>query len=295
MSAARADAPTGEPILVTGGTGNTGRRIAARLTAWGHRTRAASRCPEPRADVTARYETARFDWDDTATHDPALDGVRRLYLVPPTAAPDPAAHLFPFLDRARRAGVDRVVLLGSSAIAETDDGLGEVYRAIRERFPQWAVLRPSWFMQNFTGDHPHAHSVRESGEIVTATGDGRVAFVDAEDIAEVGARALTDERPHNTDHLITGPRALSYADVAEVISRVAGRQVRHRPVSRTAMRDRLAATGMPVRFADLLAGMDESIAAGAEDRTSTAVERVTGRAPRSFAAFAAAHATVWRR
>ncbi|WP_237773067.1 NmrA family NAD(P)-binding protein, partial [Streptomyces luteocolor] len=210
-------------------------------------------------------------------------------------APDPAAHLLPFLDRARRGGVERVVLLGSSAIAETDDGLGEVYRAIRERFEEWAVLQPSWFMQNFTGDHPHAHAVRTADEIVTATGHGRVAFVDADDIAAVGARALTDERPHNTAHLITGPETLSYADVAAVISRVTGRQVRHRAVTRAVMRDRLAATGMPVPFADLLAGMDEAIAAGAEDRTSGAVERVTGRAPRSFADFAAAWADAWRR
>ncbi|MGW0537373.1 NmrA family NAD(P)-binding protein [Streptomyces sp. NPDC003032] len=280
-----------EPILVTGGTGNTGRRVADRLAGAGHRVRAASRRPDP----DAGHESARFDWDDTATHTPALEGVRRLYLVPPTAAPEPATRLLPFLERARGAGVDRVVLLGSSAIAESDGGLGEVYRAVRERFPQWAVLQPSWFMQNFTGDHVHAVSVRERDEIVTATGDGRVAFVDAEDIAEVGARALTDERPHNTAHLITGPEALSYADVAATLSRVTGRTVRHRAVPRAAMRDRLAATGMPERFADLLAGMDEAIGKGAEDRTSPAVERVTGRAPRSFADFAAAHAAVRRR
>ncbi|MEU7576526.1 NmrA family NAD(P)-binding protein [Streptomyces sp. NPDC041068] len=282
-------------VLVTGGTGNTGRRVAALLAAAGHPVRAVSRRPEGGPAGVAGFETGRFDWDDTATHAPVLEGVGRLYLVPPTAAPDPAAHLIPFLDRARRAGVERVVLLASSAIAETDGGLGEVYGAIRERFAQWAVLQPSWFMQNFTGDHPHAHGVRAYDEIVTAAGDGRIAFVDADDIAEVGARALTDEHPHNTAHLITGPRALSYADVAEVISRVAGRPVRHRAVSGATMRDRLASTGMPVRFAELLAGMDEAIAAGAEDRTSPAVERVTGRAPRSFADFAAAHADAWRR
>ncbi|MGA4845022.1 NmrA family NAD(P)-binding protein [Streptomyces sp. G5(2025)] len=203
--------------------------------------------------------------------------------------------MLPFLDRARRAGADRVVLLSSSAIVETDGGLGEVHRAVPAWFPQWTVLRPSWFMQNFTGDHPHARGMRERGEIVTATGDGKVAFVDAEDIAAVGARALTDERPHNTAHLITGPEALSYEQVAATLSRVTGTAVRHRAVSRATMRDRLAADGIPERFADLLAGMDEAIAGGAEDRTSPAVEQVTGRAPRSFADFAAAHAAVRRR
>lgn len=288
---------TATRILVTGGTGTTGRRVTARLVAAGHTVRVASRHPDPTAapdpaagqEAAVGQETARFDWTDPATHAPALEGVRRLYLVAPVGAPDPAASMLPFLDRARRAGVERVVLLGSSAIAETDEGLGEVYRGIRETFPQWAVLRPSWFMQNFTGDHVHARSIRERGEIVTATGDGRVAFIDADDIAEVAARALTDERPHNAAHLITGPEALSYADVAATLTRATGRTVRHRAVSREAMRDRLAATGLPDLFADLLAGMDEAIAGGAEDRTSDVVERVTGRAPRTFAAHLAAH------
>ncbi|MFD4633942.1 NmrA family NAD(P)-binding protein [Streptomyces sp. NPDC058284] len=276
---------SGETILVTGGTGKTGRRVAARLASAGHRVRTASRHPAPGPGL----EAARFDWADTATHGPALDGVRRLYLAAPDAGPDSAARLLPFLELARGAGVDRVVLLGSSAIAEADGGFGEVYRAVRERFPQWAVLRPSWFMQNFTDDHPHAAGVRASGEIVTATGDGRVAFVDADDIAEVGVRALTDERPHNTAHLITGPEALSYAEVAAVLSRVTGRPVRHRPVSREAMRGRLVAEGLPVGVAEQLAGLDEAIAAGAEDRTSPVVERVTGHAPRSFEDFTKAH------
>jgi len=284
--------PQPQPVLVTGGTGTTGRRVADRLLAAGRRVRVASRHPHPgHPHLVAGHEAARFDWTDPATHAPALDGVRRIYLVPPVGASDPAASMLPFLDQARRAGAERVVLLGSSAIAETDGGLGEVYRAIRERFPQWAVLRPSWFMQNFTGDHVHAQSVREHGEIVTATGDGRVAFIDADDIADVAARALTDERPHNAAHLITGPEALSYADVAATLTRVTGRTVRHRAVSREAMRDRLAGSGVPEQFADLLAGMDEAIAGGAEDRTSDVVERVTGHAPRSFTDLAAAH---WR-
>ncbi|KUL58510.1 MULTISPECIES: NAD-dependent epimerase/dehydratase family protein [unclassified Streptomyces] len=78
-------------------------------------------------------------------------------------------------------------------------------------------------------------------------------------------------------------------DVAATLTRVTGRTVRHRAVSREAMRDRLTATGLPEPFADLLAGMDEAIAGGAEDRTSDVVERVTGRAPRTFAAHVAAH------
>ncbi|MFF3457983.1 NmrA family NAD(P)-binding protein [Streptomyces sp. NPDC002730] len=203
--------------------------------------------------------------------------------------------MLPFLRQARRAGVRRVVLLSSSAISETDDGLGEVHRAVREQFPEWAVRQPSWFMQNFTGDHLHARNIRDHDEIVTATADGRIGFVDVHDIAQVGVRALADERPHNTAHLITGPETLSYADVAAVVAAVAGRPIHHRGVSYEAMRDRLVGTGTPEGFAELPAGMDRSIAKGTEDRVSPAAEEVTGQPPCSFADFAAAHASAWRR
>ncbi|GAB2783407.1 NmrA family NAD(P)-binding protein [Streptomyces daliensis] len=291
-----------DPVLVTGGTGKTGSRVAAGLAALGHPVRAGSRRPSPGQPVDAPVDApvdrstdhpvrpVRFDWADPATHGPALDGTRLLYLVAPLADPDPAAVMLPFLRRARESGVRRAVLLSSSAITETGDGLSTVHRAVRDTFPEWAVLRPSWFMDNFTGDHPHAHSIRAADEIVTATGEGRVGFVDVRDIAEVGVRALSDARAHNTAHLITGPEALSYADVAAVVSRVTGRRIAHRPVPYEAMRDRLAATGMPPAFAALLAGMDRSVAGGSEDRVSPTVERVTGRPPRSFAEHAAAHA-----
>ncbi|WP_327323829.1 hypothetical protein OG735_15925 [Streptomyces sp. NBC_01210] len=130
---------------------------------------------------------------------------------------------------------------------------------------------------------------------MTATTDGRMGFVDVHDIAQVGVRAPADEHPHNTAHLITGLEALSYADVAALVSAVAGRPIHHRGVSYEAMRDLLAATGVPEGFAELPAGMDRSIAKGTEDRLSPAVEEVMGQPPCSFADFAAAHASAWRR
>ena len=120
----------------------------------------------------------------------------------------------PFLQDALDQGVRRVVQLSSSALPEGAPGLGEVHRLVRSTMPEWTVLRPSWFMQNFTGDHLVAQGVRD-GEIVTATGDGRVAFIDADDIAAVAGRALTDAIAHNTDHVLTGPPALSYAEAAD--------------------------------------------------------------------------------
>ncbi len=144
-------------------------------------------------------------------------------------------------------------------------------------------LRPSWFMQNFTGTHAHARSIRDEGIIWTATETGRVGFVDAEDIAAVAVRALTDEQAPNTDLVLTGPEALGHDDIAAIITEVTGRPVVHRRLSYRQMRDRLTAE-VPVEFAAMLADLDRAIAGGAEDRVTDTVHRLTGRPPRAFRA-----------
>ncbi|MET9679246.1 NmrA family NAD(P)-binding protein [Streptomyces coeruleorubidus] len=266
--------------LVIGATGTTGSRTAARLTAAGHRVRAASRHSTP----VPGAEPVPFDWYDPAGHAAALDGVDRVYLIPPLGDPDPAAVMLPFLRRARTAGTRRAVLLSSSAIPEGGPAVGAVHQALPELFAQWAVLRPSWFMQNFTGTHAHARSIREDGTLWTATGSGRVGFVDADDIAAVAFHALTDDRSPDTDLVLTGPEALSHDDIAALVTEVTGRYVVHRPISYEQMRDRLSAL-MPVEFAALLAGMERAIAEGAEDRVTDTVQRLTGRPARTFRAF----------
>lgn len=267
--------------LVVGATGTTGSRVVSRLVAAGHRVKAASR----RATDVDGAQAVRFDWNDPATFDEALDGVERVYLIPPLGSLEPATVMLPFLRKGRAAGVRRVVLLSSSAIPSGGPAVGQVHQALPGLFDAWAVLRPSWFMQNFSGDHPHAESIRTDGTLLTATGEGRVGFVDADDIAAVAVHALTTAQAPNTDLIITGPQALSYGDIAAVLTKVTGRSVTHRQLTYEQMRDRLA-TGMPAEFAELLAGMDRAIAEGAEDRTTDTVQRLTGRPPRSFRAFA---------
>ncbi|WP_326807305.1 NAD(P)H-binding protein [Streptomyces sp. NBC_01775] len=266
---------------VVGATGTTGSRVVARLLAGGHRVKAASRGATP----VEGARPVRFDWYEPATFAEALDGADSVYLVPPLGASDPAAVMLPFLRQARAAGVRRAVLLSSSAIPAGGPATGQVHEALPGLFDEWAVLRPSWFMQNFTGSHVHARSIREEGVLLTATGEGRVGFVDADDIAAVAVHALTDDWAPGTDLVLTGPEALSYDDIAALVTEVTGRQVVHHKLTFEQMRERLAAE-IPLEFAGLLAQLDRAIADGAEDRTTDTVQRLTGRPPRGFRAFA---------
>ncbi|MHA6757570.1 Rossmann-fold NAD(P)-binding domain-containing protein [Streptacidiphilus sp. PAMC 29251] len=264
-------------VLVTGASGTTGSRVAARLAARGIAVRAAS-----------RSSAVAFDWYDSGTHAGALAGVDRMYLVPPLRDPDPQAVMLPFLDLARAAGVRRAVLLSNSLVSAGDGMTGIVHQAIADTFDEWAVLRPGWFMQNVTGGHAHAACLRATSAIATSAGDGRAAFVDAGDIARVAVEALLASAPLNTDLVLTGPESLSYDQVAAILEETSGRPITHTRLDPADQPAYYQALGVPEYSARFLVGMDWVVASGMEDRTTDTVERVTGTPPRSFRDFALA-------
>ncbi len=277
-------------ILVTGGTGKVGRRLADRLTKRGGAVRIASRRPPQNSDTdTAEYRY--FDWADETTYAPILSGVQRLFLVAPIGTVDPSTQMIRFLEYALQSGVRRVVLLSSTLITPDMPGLGAVHKAIQEQMPEWTALRPSWFMQNFVENHYHAASIKKDGVIVTATGDGRVGFIDVEDIADVGMRALLDEQAHNTDYILTGPQALSYAEAANILSTTFERPIRYEFTQPDELEAHLVALGVAAPFAAVLARIEyEGIRNGLEDRVTPVVEQVMGHPPRSLRDFATAYA-----
>ncbi len=269
-------------VLVTGGTGTTGSYLCEYLADAGADVVAASRSgagpPGSRG--------VHFDWNDAETWDGALDDVDRVYLIAPAGASDPVTVMRPLLERAVGVGVRRAVLQSSSAIPSGGPSLGRVHAAVADTFPEWAVLRPSWFMQNFAGQHAHASGIRERGVITSATRGGRVGFIDVRDIARVAVRTLLDDVALNSDAILTGPSALSYADVAAIIGQASGRTVTHVDVDEDQLRALLANDGLPEDYAAMLATLDGLIASGAEDRVTDSVTRLTGTPPRSLEAFA---------
>jgi ergot alkaloid biosynthesis protein len=269
-------------VLVTGGAGKTGRRVAQQLSAAGSEARLASRA-----------SPQRFDWSDPDTWAAAVAGVKAAYLVPPPMAGDVSAVMIAFVQAAMEAGVGRFVLLSGSPIAEGGPGAGQTHHWLAENAADWAVLRPSWFMQNFS-EGQHLAPIRDEGVIYSATEDGRLPFISADDIAACAVAALTGAEPLNRDFILTGPEPITYDTVARRISEAIGRPVAHRRVSADGLAAWYRANGRPALLAQMLGMMDTLIAGGAEDRVTGCVEKLTGRAPTDFAAFARANAAIWR-
>ena len=267
-------------ILVTGATGNTGSQVVARLRSRGHPVRAASRRPD-----TGDGDAVRFDWADDTTFASALADVRAVYLVAPVGVADPAPLVRPFLEQAAAGGVRRVVQLSSSAVARGEPALGEIHDVVAGLFTDSTVLRPSWFMQNFVGNSPLAEGIRQSREVMTATGDGRLGFIDAADIAAVAVQALVSAEPVGEDLVLTGPEALSYPQAAAIVSEVLGEPIGHVDITTDALANRYVAAGLSADFAAGLAALDERIRAGEQDFVTSTVFDITGRAPMSLRDF----------
>jgi uncharacterized protein YbjT (DUF2867 family) len=276
-------------VLVIGATGKTGSALLDLLRARAEPVRAASRTPNA-------ADAIRFDWDEIATHGPALDGVGRVYLVPPPSAVDPVPVVEPFLAEARRRGIRRLVMLGSAIEFPHAPRRLELAARVRGQ-PGWLVLSPSGFMQNFLRPHPVGTAIRDHGEIATSAGSGRVGWIDARDVAASAAAALTEpllgEQLRN-DYVLTGPRGLSYTDAATIITNQTGRSVHVRSLTVDQLTARYRAAGLPAEFADSLAATEDDVRAGRYDGVTTSVLDLTGRPPRTFEDFVREHAAEWQ-
>lgn len=274
--------------LVTGATGKTGRTVVELLVERGEAVRAASRHP-----VTgAAAEGVRFDWSDRATWPGALAGVDRAYLV----ATAPAAQVGAFVEQARAAGVERVVLLSALGVDRAPDGtpMKELERAVTGTAASWTVLRPNWFHQNF-GESYLLPPVLERDELPAPTGDAAVSFIDARDIGAVAVAALLDDGHDGRGYPLTGPAALTFGEVAEAIAAVAGRPVRHVDVTPEQMHGVITGAGVPAEAASMLVGLYELIRTGMLAPVTDDVARITGRPAIPLEQYLADNAAVWAR
>ncbi|WP_458126653.1 NmrA family NAD(P)-binding protein [Paenibacillus sp. Z3-2] len=266
--------------LITGANGKTGSRVAAILQKQQYPVRLAGRTKASFSGSGDNY--VYFDWYDSETYAPALKNVNQVYLVVPVMDMTPEDVMIPFIKEALWSGVKRFVLLGSASVDEDGPIFGKVHQYLKAHAPEWAVLQPSYFMENFT-EGPHRETMKQFGKIYSAAGEGKIGFVSADDIAAVAFRALTDMVPHNTAHITTGPETLSYGQVADIISRMLDQSIQHESLSDDELRNSMIQAGMPEDYAKTLAGLDIFIREeGREDQVTDTVLRLTGNSPISI-------------
>lgn len=260
-----------KPILVVGGTGKTGRRVAERLAALGQPVRIGSRSANP-----------AFDWEDPSGWAAALDGAGAVYITyyPDLAAPGAPAAVRALVDQALKQGVRRLVLLSGRGEEEAQ----EAERVLQASGADWTIVRASWFNQNFSEG-----AVLEgvlAGEIALPAGDVGEPFIDTDDIADVVVAALTRDGHVGQLYEVTGPRLLTFAEATAEIARAIGRPVRYTRVSAEEFTATLAQQGIPAEFTELLLYLFTTVLDGRNAHLADGVQRALGRPPKDFADYA---------
>jgi len=252
-------------------------------------TSRSGKFPEP-------YEGVRFDWLDESTYHAPFNGtgVDHVYLVAPPVM-DVFEPMKKFIDLAVSKEVKRLVLLSGSLLDENNPLLiGRVDKYIMGLGVDYCVLRPTWFMENFSERELECTTIRDESKIYSAMGTGVIPLVSVDDVAAVAYRALCDDESHNTEHLILGPELLSYDQVAEQLSTALARTITHISLSQQDFEQFLLdKTGLPRNYAKALAAMDVDVRNGKEARTNHVVEAVTGRSPKLFKDFIEGNKKVW--
>jgi uncharacterized protein YbjT (DUF2867 family) len=270
-------------ILVTGASGTVGSEVVKALQRAKAKFKVADRAPGK--SKVAGVEAVLFDYQNPATFAPALAGVEKIFLLSPNGRTDLEAGV---VDAAKKAGIKHIVKLsvydadGEQFIFARGHRAAEKY--IEASGVPYTFLRPNGFMQNYATSF--GATIKSQGAFYLPMADARVSTIDVRDIAAVAAAALTDPGHENTIYTLTGPEALTNAEIAQKISAAIGKTVKYVPVPDNDAAKGMKTSGLPEPAVNAIIDLMHYYVAGKAARVTNDVERVAGKKPITFDQFA---------
>ncbi|TKR27041.1 SDR family oxidoreductase [Cellulomonas hominis] len=269
-------------IVVTGATGHLGRLVVTHLLADGvpaDRIVAAGRRTETLADLAERgVRVATLDYGQPETISAALAGAETVLLVSGSEVGQRVDQHRAVIDAAKAEGVGRLVYTSAPhadtsplVLAPEHKATEEILRASGLTF---TILRNGWYTENYLGDVQQA---RETGEIVGAFGDGRVASAPRDDFAAAAAVVLRTEGHDDAVYELSGDEAWGFDDLAAAASELLGRPVTYRAVSSEQRRADLAAAGLDEGTVGFVVALEENTRDGLLAETPGDLSRLIGR------------------
>lgn len=257
-----------ENILVIGGTGKTGRKVASKLIESGHNVRIGSRSASP-----------VFDWDNPETWTEAMQGMDKVYITfqPDLAVPGALDAIEELTKQAKRCGTKKLVLLSGKGEREAE--LCE--QVVIHSGLDYTIVRASWFNQNFSESF-FLEPILE-GFVALPQADVKVPYVDTDDIAEVVVACLLKEEHNGKTYQLTGPRPLTFREVIKEISEVIQRDIAFTPIALPAYVNVMKQQGVPVDFVWLIEYLfSEVLGNPSNSEITNDIETVLGRQPKDF-------------
>jgi uncharacterized protein YbjT (DUF2867 family) len=257
-----------ETILILGGGGKTGRRVAERLLAKGRDVRLASRSTFP-----------AFDWTDPSGWAAALDGIDAAYVSyqPDLAVPGAVEAIGTLSRLALKKGVRHLVLLSGRG---EDEALA-AEEALKQSGIGYTIIRASWFFQNFS--EAFLLDGILAGELVLPVADVREPFIDADDIADVAVAALIEPGHGHKTYEVTGPQLMTFGEAVAQIARQSGRDIRFTTVDIKTYVAMLREAQIPAGYIWLIEYLFMNVLDGRNESLTDGVVQALGRPPRDFA------------
>ena len=272
-------------ILITGASGNVGREVVKQALAVGLKIRATFQSPAVAAKAPAGLEGVIMDYARPDTIRSALHGVEKIFLVGPPVRDLPALEAN-FIKEVRAAGPRHIVKL--SALGGRESMFPSGHRDSEENIEasglSYTFLRPNGFMQNLV--NYNAGTIRSENAFYGCQGNGAVSVVDIRDIAAVAVIVLAATGHEGKSYGLTGGEALTNEQVAEKISRVAGRKISYVDLQAAELKRGILSAGTSEWSADALLDLQRLYREGKASLVTDDVERLTGHKPITFDQFA---------
>jgi uncharacterized protein YbjT (DUF2867 family) len=275
-------------ILVVGASGTVGENLVQILRAKGEEVVAAT----SRKDEANKPGRVYLNVATGEGIHAAFSNVERAFLLSPPGFADQYAMLSPLVQAAKRAGLQKVVLMtamGANAVETSPFRRAEI--ELEKSGLTYNIIRPNWFMQNFNTFW--VHGLQQARAIELPAGAAPTSFIDARDISAVAAVLLTSDKYNNRDFDLTGSEALTHSQVAQAIGKELSEKVTYTNIEPKVLRDGLVAHGLPADYVDFLILIFGFLREGYSQRLTTAVQDITGKAPRKFAQYAQDNRAAW--
>ncbi|HDR6312512.1 TPA: SDR family oxidoreductase [Bacillus cereus] len=257
-------------ILVTGATGNVGREVVKNLI----KRKATFQVTTHKKNEEGVY----LDFENPSSVQPALTGVTKLFLLRPPHLADAKKYFQPVIDTAKEVGVQHIVFLSLLGVEKNPIvPHAKIEKIIRDSGIPYTFLRPSFFMQNLLSQH--GEELRNKKIIEVPAGKGRTSFIDVRDIGEVAAKVLTEVDHEFRSYALTGSEALTYYEVAEILSKETNEQITYTNPGIWKFRKKMIQKGIKPEFIMVMIGIYTTAKLGLAKRITPDLLELLGRSP----------------
>ncbi|ASL62600.1 SDR family oxidoreductase [Bacillus cereus] len=263
-------------ILVTGATGNVGKEIVKALIQRNTKFQVATHRKESKG--------VYFDFENPSSIKPALRGITKLFLLRPPHLADAKKYFQPVIDAAKEIGIKHIVFLSLLGVEKNPIvPHAKIEKIIKDSGIPYTFLRPSFFMQNLLSQH--GDELRNEKIIEVPAGKGKTSFIDVRDIGEVAAKVLIEDGHEFKAYALTGSEALTYFEVAKIISKETKENIIYTNPSIFKFRKRMIQKGLKNDFIMVMIGIYTTARLGLAKKITLDLEQLLERKPNTLKQF----------